>query len=80
MTPERLVLIEWDDATQPIPEWIDAETVDTEPCVIRSIGWLVKKTGRTVVLAMAHADGVLQGVATIPTSAIRRIVDLKIDE
>lgn len=80
MTPYRLVLIEWEDATQPISEWIDADTVGDEPTVCRTVGWLIKKTGRTLVLAMGQTDDTLNGVATIPTSAIRRMVELREDE
>jgi hypothetical protein len=78
MTPDRLVLVEWDDATQPTSEWVEIEHVDDGPAVCQSVGWVLKKTARTLILAANQTNEPPQvsGVIRIPTSAIRRMVDL----
>lgn len=80
MTPDRLVLIEWDDATQPTSEWTEVDHIDDGPAVCQSVGWVLKKGARTIVLAANQTNDPPQasGVIRIPTSAIRRMVDLKL--
>lgn len=79
MTPDRLVLVEWDDATQPTSEWAETETLDVStPAVCQSVGWIIHKSARTIALAANQTNDPPQvsGVIRIPTSAIRRMVDL----
>jgi hypothetical protein len=77
---DRMVLVEWEDATQPIPDWISAADIDDKPTICKTVGWLVRKANGNIVLAMGQTDDHLNGVATIPTSAIRRMVELRLDE
>jgi hypothetical protein len=78
MTPDRLVLVEWEDSTQPTSAWVEVDDVDDTPAVCRSVGWVLRKSARTLTLAANQADNPPQvsGVMQIPTSAIRRMVDL----
>jgi hypothetical protein len=81
----RLVYIEWEDSYGCSPDWEDLENCSPAPMVCRSIGWLIHddKKCKVVVPHLTQADhpnSNLQGCGdmTIPTSAIRKIADVKI--
>lgn len=77
-----LVMIEWEDSTQPHSAWRFLEDVGTAvPVVCRSVGWLIGD-GKTKVLApnMGAIDlssVQVAGTITIPARCVRRVVRLR---
>ena len=76
------VFIEWHDACDWSPgEWVDLDPLESghaTGCDVVSVGWLVQKSKRAVVLAMSISsenDG--RGLFVVPCSAIKRMVRLK---
>lgn len=79
----HLVLIEWQDSYC-ATGWQHISTLDAEPLVCRSVGWLVRESAECKVVAphlsAEHSEAPLQGngVMAIPTRAILSIVDLHV--
>jgi hypothetical protein len=71
-----IVAVAWDDA-KAIDGW--GEEDDTlEPCIVLSVGFLVKKTPKYIVLAQDIApDGTVCGRGQIPRGMVKRIKVLK---
>lgn len=80
----RLVLVEWVDSLGPGGTWAELTDLPPEIAICRSVGWLLHDTDACKVLvphvieAAPQARAKRQGAGdmTIPTAAIRRIVDL----
>lgn len=79
----RLVLIEWEDSVGADPRWqLLEDTEPRHPAQCRSVGWLAcdEDDYKTVIPhTILPGVGVCaqgSGDMTIPTSAVRRIVDL----
>ena len=78
----RLVLIEWEDAFGCSPSWSPLADSTPEIMICRSVGWLLRD-GDDCKTIVPHLSGELPGVdpqgcgdMTIPSTAIRRIVEL----
>ncbi len=79
----KLVLIEWVDAHSH-DRWVEIE-VSVESCetaLIRSVGWLLKKTKNCVTIAphiskVGSIDSHVSGDMTIPAKAIRKMTVLR---
>ena len=78
----RLVLIEWEDSTQPTPSWQMHEDVHVAAVRIASVGWLVKDGKKVKGLApnVGGLDGKsaaqCSGVIAIPTRCVISMRDL----
>jgi hypothetical protein len=80
--PFPLLAIEWEDSQRPIGawQWVDEYTLpDVVMCV--SVGFLISKTKDAIALAPNLGDLEQErlqasGIIRIPTSAIRRQVEL----
>jgi hypothetical protein len=78
----RLVLIEWEDSTQPVSHWQFAD--DAKPKIVRiaSVGWLLKDGKKLKALApnVGGLDGKVKaqicGVISIPTRCVISMKDL----
>lgn len=78
-----LVMIEWEDSTQPIPAWSYLASFDA-PGIIRcaSVGWLIRDDDQMKALApnmgALDAESSLQvsGVIQIPASCVLRVTEL----
>ena len=79
-----LVLVEWEDSTQPVPQWkylADYEKAGAVKCA--SVGWLIQDDKHTKALAPNIGDlgtddsAQASGVIRIPVRCITRIVRLK---
>lgn len=72
----KLVLIEWEDSTQPTSSWQFRDDVRAAVVRIASVGWLVKDGKRVKALApnVGGLDGKVKaqvtGVITIPTRCV----------
>ncbi|AGA64466.1 hypothetical protein B488_04740 [Liberibacter crescens BT-1] len=76
---KKLVLVEWEDSCQPISDWVlFSEKMGIDVAEVKSVGWLLKYTERTVVLVpnvgnskKDNAQG--SGVIHIPMSAVIKV-------
>ncbi len=83
MGNRRLVLIEWEDSTQPVSHWQFAD--EAKPSIVRiaSVGWLLKDGKKLKALApnVGGLDGKVKaqvcGVISIPTRCVISIHDLR---
>ena len=80
--PHRLVSVEWEDSSQPVPgwQWVDDYEI---PEIIRciSVGYLIAEADHAIALAQNIGDVgrdriQASGVIRIPRSAVRKIADL----
>ena len=78
-----LVLVEWEDSTQPIPGWqYLSEWEPSTPLKCASVGWLIEDSEtKTLAPNLGHLndDEAVQasGVIRIPARAVTRIVRLR---
>lgn len=71
-----IVAVLWDDATA-IDGWSHGED-EPKPCLILSVGFLVKKTKHHIILAQDLApDGMQCGRGQIPRGMVRQIKTLR---
>jgi hypothetical protein len=77
-----LVLVEWEDSSQPTSAWRFADDIEPYVVVIHSVGWLVHADDRCVSVA-ANVGGLdgktaaqCSGVITIPRRCVNRVSDL----
>jgi len=79
----ELVLVEWEDSVQPISSWRylhDLPSLEAVQCV--SVGWIVGKNDRVIMLApnigdYESGDGAQgTGFIRIPQRSITRMVEL----
>jgi len=84
MGNQPLVLVEWEDSTQPISSWRylnDAPTLEVIECV--SVGWIIGKSDSVIMLApnigdYKNGEGAQgSGFIRIPQTAITRMVILE---
>lgn len=74
--PYPIVAVIWDDATA-LDGWTDGND-ELRPCLVLSVGFLVKKTKHHIVLAQDLApDGQQCGRGQIPLGMVKRIKVLK---
>lgn len=72
-----LVLVEWDDATQPSHGWVAPGDIDPAPAICQSVGWIVHRDDRAITLASTKCDdGEVMGVMRIPAGTVRRVVTI----
>jgi len=73
-----IVLVEWDDAHME-GWWVDGDPQAPEPDLVRSVGWLVHKTRRHLVLVQSRTDGQHGNRLQIPRGMVRSMSTLKTD-
>jgi hypothetical protein len=81
-TPYILVLVEWEDSTQPISKWQwtdEYEVPETVRCI--SVGYLIAQTKEALAIAPNLGDVRREriqasGIIRIPRSAVRKKVKL----
>jgi len=78
----RLVLVEWEDSLGCSSSWAPLEDSDPKVLLCRSVGWLLHD-GDQCKTIVPHVTEQMTGIdrqgcgdMTIPTAAIRQIVDL----
>jgi hypothetical protein len=79
--PNQLVLIEWEDSYGCSSRWQDIDSAATPRALLcRSVGWIIARTKKCVVLVPHLADGETKqgcGDMTIPTACIVRTTPLQ---
>lgn len=83
MKSPRLVLIEWEDSTQPVSQWQHVADIKVTAVRIASVGWLVKDGKKVKALAPnvgglnGKGDPQVSGVIAIPTRCVIQIRTLE---
>ena len=84
MNNHKLVLVEWEDSSQPISSWrYLSDAPELEVILCASVGWIVDQNERVLMVAPYIGDyksgGGAQGSGfiRIPSSAVTRIAALE---
>jgi len=73
-----LVEVWWDDAKEMPSGWIEAkEEIEIIPCIVLSIGFLVKETDEYIIIAIDTHDGGHNGRSQIPKGMVKKIKTLR---
>jgi hypothetical protein len=80
--PHRLIMVEWEDSSQPIAAWQwadDYQAPETVRCV--SVGYLIAETEQAIAVAPNIGDVGCEriqasGIIRIPRSAVSKMSDL----
>lgn len=79
MTDPYPALITWRDAHAVTHTWTQVDELDDEPCIVRSVGWLLPnvKSGH-LVLAQSHIEtaGDVDHVLAIPAGMVIEVTRL----
>jgi len=80
----KLVLIEWVDSSQPLPNWAHLASLPSAvPIECVSVGWLLHDDKQVKMLAPNMGDmksggnEQAMGIINIPTAAVKRVVKLQ---
>lgn len=68
----KALIVTWHDAHAYKDRWMGVEGIDSEPCVVRSTGWLMEdaKPGHVVLAQSTNSDGELDGLLCIPVAMV----------
>lgn len=79
----RLVLIEWEDSSQPLSGWYHLDSLPDQKIVdCVSVGWLITDDKYVKMIALSLGDvnssdnKQASGIITIPTRSIKRMAPL----
>lgn len=74
----KIVQITWEDITSQCG-WIDTDDIDIEICICNSVGFLLKKTKKYILIAQTMAGDVEMcgNVKKIPMGVVKKIKILK---
>lgn len=73
--PPKIAVVEWDDAHME-GWWIDGAARPPVPEIVRSVGWLVHKTAKHLVLVQSLTEGQHGNRLQIPRGMVRSIVEI----
>lgn len=76
MIERRLVLVTWNDAHAVTDSWEDIDALDSSPCVVSSVGFVLPhvKAGHVVLAqSLIDDDGVVDNVLAIPVGMVRSV-------
>jgi hypothetical protein len=76
----RLVLVEWIDAQSDAETWLHLDELNSEPRMIRSVGYLLESPIEGHMSVAASWDEFSRHVGSvmhIPDAMVRRVTDLK---
>jgi hypothetical protein len=78
-----LVLIEWEDSTQPVSHWQHRDDISVTAVRVASVGWLIKDGKKVKALApnigglTGNGSPQCSGVIAIPTRCVIQIKKLE---
>lgn len=83
MKKHKVVYIEWIDSATTDPTWMSRQEaiewgMDDTNNTIRQIGFVVKKTRKTILLASGINNETISGVFKIPLCCIKTLTFLKV--
>ena len=72
--PLVLVHVEWHDAHAFAETWTTTDQIDQEPCVVRSVGWILHKakTGHLSIAQSLESD-YRDSILFIPLGMVKRV-------
>lgn len=76
---EHLVRLTWIDAHAATDAWTNIDEIDTDPCLVESVGFLLDgiKQGHICIAQSAiHAQDEVDNVLAIPAAMVRRVETL----
>lgn len=75
MIERTRVLVIWHDAHAVTDEWCDLSDIDSEPCVVETVGFLLDnaKHGHVVVAQSITNDDGLDAVMCIPVGMVQSV-------
>ena len=69
----KLVLLTWVDAVSDESGWKSIEKVQSQrPPVVRSVGWVVKRTKTHITLAASIIEDHCDGDVTVPVGMVKK--------
>lgn len=69
-----LIEVWWNDAMEMPSGWIEAtEVIEIKPCIVLSIGFLVKETDEYIIIAIDTHDGGHNGRSQIPKGMVKHM-------
>lgn len=77
----KLVFIEWEDhCGYASGGWNDSSSIDNKPCIIHSVGYVVKEDSKCVTITGCYDTGAggMKNVSTIIKSCITKRKNIKI--
>ena len=78
MSKLPFVIVEWHDAHGTTTEDVTPETVNHEPILMTTAGWLLKETDTGVSVANEHGEGSYRGHTFIPRPLIVGMYQVKL--
>jgi len=80
---DKPVLVIWHDAYARVNnEWLDKTSLDDEPCVVQTVGWLLasgpKSKHLTVYQSGSREDNDVDNVIKIPRGMVQKVIPLQI--
>jgi hypothetical protein len=76
MIERRLVMVTWNDAHAVTETWEEIDALDSSPCVVSSVGFVLPhvKPGHVVLAqSLIDGDGVVDNVLAIPVGMVRTV-------
>jgi len=74
------VLIEWHDAADFGEGWVSLDDVEDDhvaPCDVITVGWLVQKSKRALVLALSISEAMDgRGLFVVPRACVKKVTRL----
>jgi hypothetical protein len=78
MSDWPLVLLEWEDSSQPVARWYQMDEINLATVVVsRTVGFLVRDDDQMKAVAHSVANGLATGLIKIPSRAVTRMVRLE---
>lgn len=70
-----LVIVEWHDAHAYRERWFDVDTIDPQPLVVYSVGWLLPNAKKDhVVITQSHnSEDDLDGALAVPCGMVQSL-------
>jgi hypothetical protein len=72
----KIVKVTWEDSGTDNQVWVNKDDFADELGLCESVGFLVKKTNKVVVIAQSTSDTQYGNVLVIPRKMVRKVSDL----
>jgi hypothetical protein len=78
----NLYYIKWEDSRGVSASWVHLEDIESETCILMSVGWLLKETDELIHIVPHIGDDPKQGCGdmVIPKKCILEMLKIKIGD
>lgn len=78
LTNWKAVLVVWEDAHSAVQQWTDPQTIEDEPAIIHSVGFILEglKAGHVSIAQSLDEEGMVDSVLCVPSAMVIRIVPI----